>query len=182
MVPLRTAKHLLVQSSFHISNLWMTVCRMASILTATASRPSATCKPSSTDCILAPSKAAKHMLVASATYRCVCRDASQIPWGEAGADVICESTGVYTTIDKVGTRTLHHFCMLDHCNTKHAYPQTCIAQQLLTTGVTFACWITATQSMHTHRHALLSSCSLQASAHLKGGAKKVVISAPSADG
>lgn len=30
-----------------------------------------------------------------------CRDASQIPWGEAGADVICESTGVYTTIDKV---------------------------------------------------------------------------------
>lgn len=30
-----------------------------------------------------------------------CRDAAQIPWGDAGADVICESTGVYTTIDKV---------------------------------------------------------------------------------
>ncbi len=98
------------------------------------------------------------MLVASATHHCACRDASQIPWGEAGADVICESTGVYTTIDKVGTRALHHLCMLDYCSTQHAYPQTCIAQQLLTTGVTFACWITAAQSMNTHRRALLSSC------------------------
>ena len=43
------------------------------------------------------------------------RDAAQIPWGDAGADVICESTGVYTTIDKVCcVQAEHLFVILQH--------------------------------------------------------------------
>lgn len=30
----------------------------------------------------------------------LCSDAGEIPWGDSGADYVCESTGVYTTVDK----------------------------------------------------------------------------------
>lgn len=31
----------------------------------------------------------------------VCRDPSQIPWAAVGADYVVESTGVFTTVEKV---------------------------------------------------------------------------------
>ena len=35
------------------------------------------------------------------TVQACCRDPTEIPWGDAGADYVVESTGVFTTIDKV---------------------------------------------------------------------------------
>ena len=32
-----------------------------------------------------------------------CRDPSQIPWGQVGADYVVESTGVFTTVEKVSS-------------------------------------------------------------------------------
>jgi glyceraldehyde 3-phosphate dehydrogenase len=29
-----------------------------------------------------------------------CVQPTEIPWGEVGADFVCESTGVFTTVDK----------------------------------------------------------------------------------
>ena len=34
------------------------------------------------------------------------RDPSEIPWGDMGADYVVESTGVFTTIDKVSPALL----------------------------------------------------------------------------
>lgn len=28
------------------------------------------------------------------------KNPSEVPWGSAGADIVCESTGIFTTIDK----------------------------------------------------------------------------------
>lgn len=30
------------------------------------------------------------------------KDPAQIPWGQAGADYVCESTGVFTSTEKAG--------------------------------------------------------------------------------
>ena len=35
-----------------------------------------------------------------------CRKAEDIPWGDNGADYICESTGVYTTSDTAAKHTV----------------------------------------------------------------------------
>ena len=32
-----------------------------------------------------------------------CSDAGEIPWGDSGVEYVCESTGVYTTIDKASS-------------------------------------------------------------------------------
>lgn len=32
-----------------------------------------------------------------------CSDAGEIPWGASGVEYVCESTGVYTTIDKASS-------------------------------------------------------------------------------
>ena len=64
------------------------------------------------------------------------RDPANIPWGSVGADYVVESSGVFTTIEKLVVPIFLAF---------------------------------------------VSDNILRASAHLKGGAKKVVISAPSAD-
>ena len=71
------------------------------------------------------------------------RDPKNIPWGTSGAEYVVESTGVFTTLDKV--RLIREE---KECSTK-----------------------------------LISSFvfDIQAQAHIDGGAKKVIISAPSAD-
>lgn len=131
---------------------------MVSTLVATQSRSSAACRAS---------VAFLAILVFIVLYLILaqngCRDAAQIPWGDAGADVICESTGVYTTIDKVTVCSI--FAFAEHL--MHQLP----------------CIIFFTHSFKLFRQdADHCGSLLQASAHLKGGAKKVVISAPSADG
>lgn len=85
---------------------------------------------------------------------CGCRNPQEIPWGSAGADIVVECTGVFTTKDKV------------HCSPKFTPKKRLmlhapLQQAVLSTDVPALC--------------------MQAQAHIDGGAKKVIISAPSAD-
>lgn len=93
------------------------------------------------------------MPMGSSTALCACRNPQEIPWGSSGADIVVECTGVFTSKDKVR----------------------CTAR--------FAVYV------NSHMHVLQPSHSAdgkrrwcaQAQAHIDGGAKKVIISAPSGD-
>lgn len=50
-----------------------------------------------------PSTRSRHRLYNSSNYSCNCRNPQEIPWGSAGADIVVECTGVFTTKDKVST-------------------------------------------------------------------------------
>lgn len=45
--------------------------------------------------------ATKHYKSKSTNHFSPCRDPTEIPWGSIGADYVVESTGVFTTKDKV---------------------------------------------------------------------------------
>ena len=118
----------------------------------------------------------------------MCSDPSKINWGAAGADIVIESTGVFTDIAKVSTAllstqapgacvpaspraqpTVHQRYPLMHCYARRRYSR----------------WPTIhPQPRQPHlplSPSLPSRPPRQATAHLTGGAKKVIITAPSND-
>ncbi len=80
------------------------------------------------------------------------RDPTEIPWGSIGADYVVESTGVFTTKDKVWDTC--------SCSGSNHQPPDIAAPCLLSDGL---CTVDR----------VCVADGLQASAHLKGGAKKV---------
>ena len=90
------------------------------------------------------------------------RDPSAIPWGSVGADYVVEST----------VRFLKNF--FSHLR---VYPFSLILIRV------FSLQLQSNVPSSYHHHGIINHCllSLRAEAHLKGGAKKVIISAPSAD-
>ncbi len=88
------------------------------------------------------------------------RDPSEIPWGSAGADFIVESTGVFTTTAKAEA----HF--------KVVFP---------TLSKIFTLWYSLKAETECCWKSVLRPTSWQVGLLFQGGAKKVVISAPSAD-
>lgn len=105
------------------------------------------------------------------------RDPSNIKWADAGAEYVVESTGVFTTMEKAGVsrllwpmgKGLLVLTSVEHIFIYRAlqdgegitWSEDCIASQLLGHSGLFNLFFFQ--------------------AHLKGGAKRVIISAPSAD-
>lgn len=103
------------------------------------------------------------------------RDPAAINWGSVGADYVVESTGVFTTVDKVRRRQPPGGQIV--CGSR-----AWLCSLGLLAGCAGRCRTRSrTRVWLTRRSAALPLRALQASAHFKGGAKKVVISAPSAD-
>lgn len=106
------------------------------------------------------------------------RDPSNIKWADAGAEYVVESTGVFTTMEKAGVsrplwlmgKGLLVLISVGHIfiyrtlkdGEEIRWSEDCIASQLL-------------------GHSGLFNLTFIFQAHLKGGAKRVIISAPSAD-
>ena len=93
------------------------------------------------------------------------RDPSNIKWGDAGAEYVVESTGVFTTMEKAGV----------------SMPHTGEEVLLLLPVQSCSGWDWEGEESCWRDSGLSHLLLLFLQAHLKGGAKRVIISAPSAD-